>query len=185
MNKNLLITILTIIIVILLFFIFTKPKPEVITNSTTTVIPGDTVLHTDTFRPKPKIIVEDPDTIILPADSNCLKAYKELIKKYSMYKYYVDTLKDDSSAFISISETVHNNSIQGYRVLGFMNRKTTSITTITNTTILNNKEWFIGGTVSSDYYSLGLEYKNKNWVFMGGYEFNSKKPVIGIFYKIK
>ncbi|KAF0195634.1 MAG: hypothetical protein FD166_2807 [Bacteroidetes bacterium] len=101
--------------------------PEAVTLTTINTIPGDSVPYlVEIDKPVPKFIDTgswhyfDVDTMAI-------------LKDYFARVVYLDTLKDDSSAFIAVMDTVFQNRLQG-RSLYFANRKPTSI--IHNTTVL-------------------------------------------------
>lgn len=185
MNKNLIIIVLILIILLLGYFASNKKDPTVKTIVTHDTIPGDSIPKYITVEvKKPYKIYLPQDTIIMPSDSSCMTEWKRLYTLYWSKKIYIDTLLNDTSAFVSIEDTVYNNSLHT-RKLGFQNKRPTVINTTINTTILNNKEWYISGCIGSSFIMFGLTYHYNNYLFTGGFEITNKTPVIGISYKIK
>lgn len=166
----------------LLYFLSGLNRLETSTKSTTFVIKGDTVTKWLVVKvPVPDTIWEDGEIVTLPADNECMAELIRLRAMYGRYKVYNDTLIDDSSLFVNIVDTIHNNRIIG-RSFGYQNRKNTSITTIINTQNVSNKGFYVGGFAGKNILNLSLLYQRGNFVVQSGYELNNKTVVFGLFY---
>jgi hypothetical protein len=149
-------------IVCAVIFLQHKFFPRVVDESTHT---SDTIWNnrvvtiTDTAIVPVYINTSRIDTVKIPADSAAIvAAYLKLHQNYNSTKYYNDTLKDDTVAFISLEEKVAQNEIKS-RSLTYQNRVPTIIN---NTTISQSKGILYGqGQVGIDDVSVGLRYKTK------------------------
>ena len=115
-----------------------------------TVITTETVYNTDTVykhikEPYPvyteNILI---DTVKIPTDTMELKnKYLLLYSLYYAKNHYKDTLKNDSSAFMCLEETVNKNLLYE-RNFTFVNNRPTQVNT--STTIVNNinSGFFVG-----------------------------------------
>ena len=113
-----------VIIIILIGIIFLQREchrcPEVQTSYKVDTIPGDIIPSViELSRPDPYFIFVDTGRQVFVDTAAILRDYFALV-------VYLDTLKDDSSAFIAILDTVTQNRLQG-RKLYYANRKPTSI----------------------------------------------------------
>lgn len=125
----------TIIILILVALLILQREcqrcPEAIETHTTDTIPGDAVpVLVPIDRPIPQFVYVDTGSWnYFPIDTMAI------IKDYFSKAVYFNVLKDDSSAYIAVYDTVHMNRLQG-RSLLFANRRPTAInhyTTIQHT----------------------------------------------------
>lgn len=146
------------VIIILIGIIFLQREchrcPEVQTITTTDTIPGDSVPYA----------VEVPKPIPYWIDTGSWHYQTQqidtmaILRDYFARVYYLDTIMDDSSAFIAILDTITQNRIHG-RKLYFANRKPTSI--INTTTVLPTNEkskLYVGGMVAmnpGDKFDIG------------------------------
>lgn len=115
-----------VIIIILIGIIFLQREchrcPEVQTITTIDTIPGDSIPYA----------VEVPKPIPYWIDTGSWHYQTQqidtmaILRDYFARVYYLDTLKNDSSAFIALIDTVHMNRLQG-RQLTFLNRRPISI----------------------------------------------------------
>jgi hypothetical protein len=116
-------TYLTIVLILLGLLFFQQQckrpvKPDVVVTHDT--IPGDpfpVLVHVG--QPDP-VYVDQP--YILPAIIDTMGVIIDYFSKY----YYADTLKDDSSAFIALYETVKGNRIID-RSFSFQNKRATVV----------------------------------------------------------
>lgn len=113
-----------VIIIILIGIIFLQREchrcPEVQTSYKVDTIPGDIIPSViELSRPDPYFIFVDTGRQVFVDTAAILRDYFARV-------VYLDTLKDDSSAFIAILDTVTQNRLQG-RKLYYANRKPTSI----------------------------------------------------------
>jgi hypothetical protein len=76
-----------------------------------------------TFKPAPEIVY-----VPVPEKVDTAK----ILKDYYAKRYYSNVLQDDSSAFISVNDTIYQNELKG-RSYTFQNRRITSVV-INNTT---------------------------------------------------
>lgn len=96
--------------------------PEATATHTTDTIPGDVVpILVPIDRPIPEFVFIDTGSW------NYFKIdTMAIIRDYFAKATYFDVLKDDSSAYIAVYDTVHMNRLQG-RSLLFANRRATAI----------------------------------------------------------
>jgi hypothetical protein len=121
-----------------------KEIPEVTTTIIHDTIPGD---------PYPVISYLDkpvPFRVEVPGDT-FWKYHKvdtaAILKDYFSRKIYGDTLKDDTSAFIALIDTVYMNQLHK-RTLIFQNRRATEInTTINNFGEVPRNKFFFGVSI--------------------------------------
>lgn len=110
----------------------------------TIIVPGDTVFKEITIT-KPisyKVVEVVKDTIKIPTDTAELKkTYKDAIAELYGSKYYLDTLKNDSSATVIVSAYIKRNALDSLK-MAFKNNRPTAL--ITNVTYENNLKWRAG-----------------------------------------
>ena len=134
--------------VIVLLNIRQKPDAKVITIT-------DTVYSTDTVRvitqvPKPYKVIYHDTTTITHIDTAFV------IKDYSSYVIYEDTLMNDSLAFISLRDTVYHNRLLNRR-LTYYNRQPLIINNIAHNTR------YSVGIVIGEGYGITASYSVKSW----------------------
>ncbi len=134
--------------VIVLLNIRQKPNTKVITTT-------DTVYSTDTVRvitqvPKPYKVIYHDTTTITHMDTAFV------IKDYSSYVIYEDTLMNDSLAFISLRDTVYRNRLLN-RSLTYYNRQPLIINNIAPNTR------YSVGVVIGQGYGITASYSIKSW----------------------
>ena len=134
--------------VIVLLNIRQKPDAKVITIT-------DTVYSTDTVRvitqvPKPYKVIYHDTTTITHMDTAFV------IKDYSSYVIYEDTLMNDSLAFISLRDTVYRNRLLN-RGLTYYNRQPLIINNIAH-----NTRYSVGVVVGQGY-GITASYSVKSW----------------------
>jgi len=134
--------------VIVLLNIRQKPDAKVITIT-------DTVYSTDTVRvitqvPKPYKVIYHDTTTIIHIDTAFV------IKDYSSYVIYEDTLMNDSLAFISLRDTVYHNRLLNRR-LTYYNRQPLIINNIAPNTR------YSVGVVIGQGYGITASYSVKSW----------------------
>ena len=134
--------------VIVLLNIRQKPDTKVITTT-------DTVYSTDTVRvitqvPKPYKVIYHDTTTITHVDTAFV------IKDYSSYVIYEDTLMNDSLAFISLRDTVYRNRLLN-RGLTYYNRQPLIINNIAHNTR------YSVGVVAGEGYGITASYSMKSW----------------------
>jgi hypothetical protein len=102
-------------------------------NTTTkTIFKTDTLIIKGDPYPVTKVVTHRPapEIVYVPVPEKVDTA--KILKDYYAKKYYSNVLQDDSSAFISVNDTITQNELSG-RSYTFQNRRTTSIV-INNTT---------------------------------------------------
>ena len=181
--KNIAIILFIILIGYLIYDKFFVSHDKVTTATIHDTIPGDNIVQKDTLKmPVPYAVYQDPEIITLPADSLCIKQWYELKKLYGEYKLYTDTLKDDSSALLVVSDTVHNNSLRS-RLFEFQNRRPTFINNVTNEIVVNDGNgFFIGGGLIGTSPGAEFSIVKNRWMFDGGYY--DKKIKISVKYRL-
>lgn len=133
--------------ILLLLNIRKLPDTKVITHI-------DTVYSTDTVRvitqvPKPYKVIYHDTTTITHMDTAFV------IKDYSSYVIYEDTLMNDSLAFISLRDTVYRNRLLN-RSLTYYNRQPLIINNIA-------KSRYSVGVVIGQGYGVSASYSIKSW----------------------
>lgn len=134
--------------ILLLLNIRKLPDTKVITHI-------DTIYSTDTVRvitqvPKPYKVIYHDTTTITHMDTAFV------IKDYSSYVIYVDTLMNDSLAFISLRDTVYSNRLLN-RSLTYYNRQPLIINNIAHNTR------YSVGVVVGEGYGITASYSIKSW----------------------
>lgn len=141
-----------------------KPlKVDTITKTTIKYI-GDTSTHTTAVKPPKPVYIYQTDSFPLHVDTLAI------LKDYYARYYYVDTIRNDTSALIVIEDIVSKNSILS-RQLRFANRRVskeiTRTETITKTVQPDNKqafELYAGLTLSGNLHQFGAApYLQLNW----------------------
>lgn len=137
--------IIIIILGVIIFFMRScQHCPECPEPTTTTV----TVNHYDTIVRIVYVNKPEPYQVIIPGPTIIDSAKCQLLYRlYNSKNIYLDTLLNDTSAFISIRDTVFQNKL-GFRKLYFVNKRPTMTeTTITNVygdTLRRRNKIFIG-----------------------------------------
>lgn len=160
MIKTLFSFILIIVVFAAGFWVSSKvtDTPDPIVKTKTKVIPGDTITDTvQVDKPVPKYVYRDTGSM----DTLVEYRYKDvdttqILTDYFSKVIYHDTLKDDSSAFISLSDTISRNRIQN-RKLFFRNNRETKI--ITNN-YYKQDGVYIGGKIGLGVTGIDLMYLN-------------------------
>jgi len=179
-----------VIIIMLIGIIFLQREchrcPKVQTITTTDTIPGDSVPYA----------VEVPKPIPYWIDTGSWHYQTQqidtmaILRDYFARVYYLDTIMDDSSAFIAILDTITQNRIHG-RKLYFANRKPTSI--INTTTVLPSNEkskLYVGGMVAmnpGDKFDIGpsMMLITPRGGYSYAYGVNEKSHTLTLVWKIK
>lgn len=159
-----------------------KQPPEPVTTHDTITIPGDPFpVMVEVGKPDP-VFVDQP--YFLPGNIDTLA----VIMDYYSKVYYADTIKDDSSAFIAIFDTVYHNRITN-RSFAFQNRRATQI--INNTTILPQRTALYAGAMTSltpeerlDIGPAVLLITKKGYGYSYAYGVNHKTHTFSFVWKI-
>lgn len=160
--------------------------PELNTITITDTIPGDSVPY----------VVEIPKPVPFWIDTGSWHYLTQqidtlaILKDYFSRVYYLDTIMDDSSAFIAILDTITQNRIHG-RKLYFANRKPTSI--INTTTVLPADEksrLYVGGMVAmnpGDKFDMGPSVMliTPRGGYSYAYGISEKSHTLTVVWKIK
>jgi len=186
------IIVIAILVVIIILMKECKRCPTCPEPTTTVIHTRDTVwdtirLTSVVYKPLPKetIWVEVPADI----DTN------EILKRYYAKLYYEDILKDDTSAYIFIKDTITQNSIYT-REWEFINRRPTIINT---TTTINQYDTckdckrfnmgfggFLGGNSGTFQAGVSMMLQtNKKSAYTVSYDVINKTGNIGIYWTIK
>lgn len=193
------ITAMAIVIAILLFKC-DGGCPEGTTTSDTIIVPGDPYPVYDTLeKPVPYQVLVPGDSFWRDVDTAViLQKCKEMYQDYYSRIVYNDTLKNDTSALIILIDTVYQNRLQK-RILGFQNRRATSI--ITNTTIIGEiprNKFYLGAGIDGEINPFyrdptltlnGLLVMKKRWAYEVEFGFpinNIENVRVGVkaFYKL-
>jgi len=154
MEKNTAIAAAAVILVILLFKYCSSN-----TASTINTITHDTVTVTkqDTVHSKPILLRSIRflhDTITGGIDT-VNSPVTDTPQDYDTQNIYTDTLRIDSTALISVLDTIQGNRITGRKFAYTMHYQV-----ITNNTIVQKSDWYYGLTVGR-FTGIGLVYKSK------------------------
>ena len=158
-----------------------QPPPTIIHDT----IPGDTVVHTIRVdKPYPVATVLPPDTFFKIDSAQCLA----LAMNYYNRIIYIDTLMNDSSAFIAICDTVYKNSLQERKLL-FQNRRATVINTIISPAEKPRNKLFVGPVLGRNLnnFALGgsvLLLTKKDHAYVYTYDVTNRDHYLGIYWKI-
>ena len=139
-------------------------------------------------EPYPLEIGLPPDTFVyVPDSSELLRQYRSLQKLYYASAVYLDTLLNDTTALITLRDTVTQNRLQ-QRGLTFINRKPTII----NTTIIQNESRFkmyiglaVGGWTDKFSISPSILFQTKSDVVTGAhFDLINKIAAVDFYWKI-
>ena len=133
----------------------TAPEKVVTTYDTTLKVIRDTVNPPQKVIPVPYEVLRDTfwvDTVKIPADTAAILA------DYFAKRVYSDTLLNDSTALIAVSDTIQFNRMVGQRELRYINRLPRAITYKSA-----NSKWEIGAGIGyGDGVQAGLYAKKGN-----------------------
>jgi len=162
MNYQKILVITNIILIGVIIWFLIKPYSNTNNNSyynDSTYVSYDTTLYNTHYNiVKPNIIIQTDTSII---DTSLIK---ELINDYFATIYYLDTLKNDTSATIVLQERVTKNRVLN-RDLIFKNNRPTHITNIDVTNDYGNNIFLLGSLQSFNTglrYGVGGGYKYKH-----------------------
>ena len=114
------------------------PPVNVITITDT--VPGDSIPYS-VLLPKPYPVFHDTGSWrYFPIDTMAILA------DHFSRNYYLDTLKNDTSALVVVIDTVSWNTLQG-RGLIFQNRRATSIVTVTPPATTSGRALYLGASI--------------------------------------
>ena len=172
MKKTLTNTVIIILVAIVIGTILdNKFNPNIVSNTISDTVYQDT--GSVKYYPNPYPVYIDTgstDTVKfqLPVDSaEITKAYIELHKKFFATYFYKDTLKNDSSAFISVGTKITQNKPVSYDLIYF-NKAPSVINNTTN--IYSKNEIMIGIDAGENLICPNLLYKTKKgYIFGVGY----------------
>jgi hypothetical protein len=179
-----------VIIIILIGIIFLQREchrcPEVQTSYRVDTIPGDIIPSIiELSRPEPYFIFVDTGQQMFVDTASILRDYFARV-------VYLDTLKDDSSAFIAIRDTVTENRLRG-RQLYFANRKPTAIihTTTVQPSETERMKLYAGAMLAltpedkSDIGPVIMMMTPKGAGYSYAYGVNEKSHTLTVVWKIK
>ncbi len=157
-------------------------KTKTVTKTQVDTVYQDSIVYRDLPAPEPDtVIVVDKDTIKMPPDTTIFEKYADLFQKYHSQYIYEDTVKDDSSAFIAVHDIITKNKITR-RELYYQNRTPTSI--YKETTIYNQRKWFVGAQFGMQTIQPTIAYKDLNdIIYSVGY--NITGPEKGVRFGIR
>lgn len=148
-------------------------------TSDTLKVYHDTV-YRESYSDKPYPVYRDTGSteyVVLPVDTALIfQAYAALHHKHYTRNIYCDTLKNDTSAFVAIRDTVYKNELLN-RQLIYQNRTPVYYITRTITETPKNK-LFLGadvtGIAGKTGFDISLMYENKGMAYRYAYN-----PVVG------
>jgi len=163
-------TILSMLIIFAIGFgfgyIFWKPGEQLTPWTTvyTDTVFGDSVPY-PVYYPAPIPVWRDTGSTrwkYHPVDTNAI------LTDYFSRNAYVRVLKDDSSAYAAIYDTVSQNSLTSFR-FEFQNRKPTTVTTTAITQPSPGKAFiYIGPSMIYNSFGGHLQYTDKRWTATAG-----------------
>lgn len=183
MKKYIIILILLITnIVTVLYFSFQDQKQKYVVATVIKKVAGDTIVKTKKiFKPKPVYVYDNQVPVFLDPDS-CY-VFDSLIKKDYYRSYtYSDTIVNDSSLFICVSDSITQNKLASQKV-SYQNRKLTQVITNVYTPVelkrysiliganyiegvglapsfmLQSNRYYISATCKKGFYCVGFGYK--------------------------
>ena len=127
--------------------------------------------------PVPRYVEAPPDTVFMHADTAAILA------DYFLTRRYADTLLNDTSALIALSETVARNRLTA-RALTFQNRRPTYITT----TVLQPEpraRVYAGAMAGRGLAAPMVQVEWRRWSFGAGYNLAGGGVVGGVGYRIR
>jgi hypothetical protein len=157
-----------------------SPPPEVLTVTDT--VKGDSIPYVvEVPVPVARYVTLPPDTVLLSVDIDTM----EIVADYLAMYHYSDTLMNDTSAFIALSEMVSQNKIME-RSLTFQNRRATLIT---NTTIMQQPEpalqVYASLLAGNGFTTPVVQVGWKKWQVSAGYDLYGGRVVGGVGYRIR
>lgn len=181
---------LVALLVILVLNIQMCNNPEIVSETQTQTIyetvydSVDRIVYID--RPVPSEVLP-PDTVFIYDQEKCEQLFADHFSK----RIYLDTLQNDSFAFISLRDTVFMNRLMG-RTLTYKDRTPTEIITTTNTTVINSGprfRLFAGPIVTyspvmGSGIGAGVMLTSKTFAAGYSYDFARKTNSIQLYYSI-
>lgn len=186
MKRNLFLTLLSIVMAVTGYLIrlYTEPisKNGIIVATVKKIIPGDSVPYEITrYIPKP-VYTDTGSRILIPAEVDT----GFIIASYYAKKFYGDTLRNDSSMFVAVYDSVYNNSII-YRRSLMLNRRATAI--ITNNYYIPSESYLSAGIDlligSNRELLLNLGYTKKNGYMFRGSISTKGSVLVGFSLPVK
>lgn len=151
------------------------PTVKTVTETTTVMdtIWQDSIVYKQLPAPEPDTILQT-DTVIEYKDSvNYFNEYRYLYALYNRRNVYNRVLKDDSSAYIRVEDTVHRNKLQRSSLM-YRDRSPTIINQTTVKKIYRQRELYIGGEVGNQVAQPEVIYQDLN-----GYQYSIGYDMIG------
>ncbi len=153
------------------------PQASVVTIRDT--VPGDSVPYPVPVSVPVPYLVQHTDTILQEVDTTAILA------SYFAKHYYADTLKNDTSAFIALKETITQNRIVE-RSLMFQNRRPTAITTTTLPPPSERKLQFYGHVfLGKEMAAPVVQVGWKEWQVSAGYNLQQGGIIVGVGYRFR
>jgi hypothetical protein len=174
MKKNLIKIIIFVILWVVSLSIIQHyfPKVETETIYQTDTVWRDSLIVEKIPNPYPVYIdTSRIDTVYIPADTTeLINKYLTLHQKFHSVYNYIDTLKNDTTAFIKVKSKITKNKPIKYDLVYY--DRTPSV--INNQTIINNystNELYVGIDVGNKEFSANILYKSKKDIIFGvGYD---------------
>lgn len=162
--------------------------PEITVTTDTIILPGDTVFtETELPVPLPVYIKQPGDTLYIYEQINVDTA--AILKDYFALRFYKDTLKDDTSAFVQHNYTVTQNQVSKSKLI-FKNRRPKTYITQTLSPVESRKMKFFGGlSVYHRYMNIGIAptaglLTKNDHLYTLQYDIFNKDFEFSIFWKI-
>jgi len=183
--KKILNWLVVIVIIIGCLFIQRKFFPTVITTTTSDTVWQDSI-YVFNYIPKPYPVYIDTttvDSVILPIDSAAIvAAYLKVNKLYYSTYTYKDTLKNDSIAYIELTQRITQNKPIEYN-LTYLNKIPSVINNTTN--IYSQNELYLGAGIGLHSFTPGLKFKHKKgYIIEGNYDVLNSSITVGAYVNI-
>jgi hypothetical protein len=157
------------------------PAPQVyeVTAVRRDTIKGDSIPYAVPVPvPVVRYVTLAPDTVFLNVDTAAI------LRAYFAENLYADTLMNDTSAFIALSETVTQNRIFA-RSLLFQNRRPTYITTTIVQPAPPKFQLYAGAVAGKGLAAPVVQMGYKRWIVGAGYNLNGGGIVGSASYRIR
>jgi hypothetical protein len=128
--------------------------------------------------PAVRYVALAPDTVFIGVDTAAI------LLAYFAENLYADTLMNDTSAFIALSEAVTQNRI-AERTLTFQNRRPTYITTTIVQQQQPTLQLYAGVVAGKGLTAPVVQLGYKRWVVGAGYNLSGGGVVGGVGYRIR
>ena len=180
-------------IILLLYSLITTVAVVNLSNkhviSDTVYIGADTVHKNITInKPVPyKVIVPSVDTVTIAVnDTSCISEYTKLYLQHYTKKTYIDTVMNDTSMTIIVTNYILGNNIDSTKVSAKNNRPTTIINNHVDENMFYKSDYTFGVGIYCGFktFTPYISYKPKdNIEIYAGYDILGCRPQVGLNYR--